>query len=147
MAIDRLTLKDTVTAATYFAINVNGQDYRAAADSILAYIQDNLVFPTDLVSQYVAPIEASTTQVNDGSANVWLILTPAGGLTNATIKLPLLANCIDQQEINVNCTQAITNLTFNGNGASIVGGPSTMTANGFFKLRFDDVMNTWYRVG
>ena len=33
MAIDRLTLKDTVTAATYFAINVNGQDYRAAAQT------------------------------------------------------------------------------------------------------------------
>jgi hypothetical protein len=61
--------------------------------------------------------------------------------------LPLLANCVDKQEILVNCTQAITTLTVNGNGATVTGAPTTLSANGFFRLRFDGLANVWYRVG
>jgi len=47
----------------------------------------------------------------------------------------------------VNCTQAVTTLTINGNGATVTGAPTTLAANAFFRLRFEAVAGVWYRVG
>ena len=99
------------------------------------------------ITQYAAPLAASTTLLTDNQNSVWLVLTPAGTIATATLKLPLLANVLDRTEILVNSTQTITTLTLDANGASIVGGPTTLAANGFFRLRFDAVLKTWYRVG
>lgn len=148
MSIERLTLKDVLTSATVFAVNVNGQDYRLLSSSVLDYIQSNLTFPSDFTPQYSAPTATGfSVQVTDGSDNIHLILTPAAGYAAGTIVLPALANCVDGQEVLVNCTQAVTTLTLNGNGATVVGGPTTLAANAFFRIRFDDVLNRWYRVG
>jgi len=38
MSIERLSLLDTVTSSTNFAVNVNGQDYRILAQSLYDYI-------------------------------------------------------------------------------------------------------------
>lgn len=148
MSIERLTLKDALTSATVFAINVNGQDYRLLAGSVLDYIQTNLSFPADFTPQYSAPSATGfSVQITDGSDNIHLILTPVAGYAAGTIVLPLLANCVDGQEVLVNCTQAVTTLTVSGNGSTVTGAPTTLAANAFFRLRFDDVTNTWYRVG
>lgn len=148
MSIERLTLKDVLTSATVFAVNVNGQDYRLLAGSVLDYMQDNLSFPADFTPQYSAPSATGfSVQVTDGSDNIHLILTPVAGYAAGTIVMPLLANCVDGQEVLVNCTQAVTTLTITGNGSTVTGAPTTLAANAFFRLRFDDVTNTWYRVG
>jgi hypothetical protein len=47
----------------------------------------------------------------------------------------------------VNTTQAVTALTVAGNGATVNGAPTTLAANGFFRIRFDAVLDVWYRVG
>lgn len=148
MAIERLTLKDAVTSAFYFACNNNGQDYRVAVDSIVDYVMANITSADDKITQYAAPsATAFSVQVNDDSDSVWLILTPTAGFADGAIVLPALANCIDKQEVLVNCTQAVTNLVVSGNGATVTGAPITLAANEFFRLRFDDVANVWYRVG
>ena len=33
------------------------------------------------------------------------------------------------------------------NGATVTGAPTSLSANGFFRLRFDAVASVWYRVG
>lgn len=148
MAIERLTLKDAVTSAFYFACNNNGQDYRVAIDSIVTYAMANITTVDDKITQYAAPsATAFSVQVTDGSDSVWLVLTPTAGFVNGTIVLPALANCADKQEVLVNCTQAVTTLVVSGNGATVTGAPTTLAANAFFRLRFDDVANVWYRVG
>jgi hypothetical protein len=148
MSIERLTLKDVLTAATVFAVNVNGQDYRLLAGSVLDYIQSNLSFPAAFISQFSAPSASGfSVQIMDGSDNIHLILTPVAGYAAGTIVLPTLANCVDGQEVLVNCTQDVTALTITGNGSTVTGEPTTLAANDFFRLRFDDVTNTWYRVG
>lgn len=103
-------------------------------------VQDNKV------TQYAAPLAASTTQVQDTRTSTWLILTPAGTLATATIKLPPVGNVQDKTEVLVNCTQVITTLTIDANGGTVLGAPTTLAANGFFRLRFDIVLKTWYRV-
>ncbi len=77
-----------------------------------------------------------------------LILTPAGAYAAGTLVMPLASACRDKQEVTVNCTQAVTGLTITANGAtSIVGAPTGLTANEFFKLKYDLPTNNWYRVG
>jgi len=61
--------------------------------------------------------------------------------------LPPVAGVLDKQELLVNTTQAVTTLTVSANGATVVGAPTTLAAGGFFCLRFDGVLDTWYRVG
>jgi hypothetical protein len=78
---------------------------------------------------------------------VFLLLTPGGTYATGTIVLPALAECADGQEVLVTCTQIVTALTVSGNGSTVNGAPSALAANGFFRLRFDGVLDSWYRVG
>lgn len=145
MAIERLTLKDVLTSSTVFAVNVDGQDYRMLPSSLLTYIEENLSFAEEKVTQYASPLTGTTVTLTDTQDGVWLILAPTGTIAALTLKLP--ANTVDKQEVLVNCTQDVTTLTIDGNGATVTGAPTAFTANGFFRLRFDDVINVWYRVG
>jgi hypothetical protein len=61
--------------------------------------------------------------------------------------MPAVASVIDGQELLVNSTQAVTTLTVAGNGATVAGAPTTLAANGFFRLKFEALVSTWYRVG
>lgn len=126
-------------------------DYRGLPTSaLLSYLQDNLTFSnTEFTAQYSAPSATGfSVSIVDGSASIWLILTPAAGYAAGTIVLPAVANCEDNQEILVNCTQDITTLTINGNGATAVTGePSGITANDYFRLKYNLLTQTWYRIG
>jgi hypothetical protein len=149
-SINQLNAVDTLTAGDLLPVysSSNG-DARKASISVLAeYVRSTITVADDKVSQYAAPSATGfTVQVNDDSDNIWLILTPTGGFAAGTIKLPALTNCIDRQEILVNCTQSVTALTINGNGATVTGAPTTLAVNAYFRLRFDSVTGTWYRVG
>lgn len=148
MAIEKLSLKDAVTASTVFAINVNGQDYRVLASDLLTYLEANISVAGAFVSQYSAPsATAFSTAITDSDQNTWLILTPVAGYADGEIVLPATANCVDGQEILVNCTQAVTTFVVDGNGSTVTGEPATLAANAYFRLRFDAVTSTWYRVG
>lgn len=153
----RITRTDEVTTGDLFVLyKTAAGDYRGApANVVLEYMQDNLVFPTatgvqQFVTQYAAPSSSGfdiAIDPADGS-NVHLILAPTAGFAVGEITLPPIANCIDKQEILVNCTQQVTTFTVDGNGATAVTGePGQLAADDFFRLKFDDLTNTWYRVG
>lgn len=154
----KITRTDAVAAGDLFVLyKTSAGDYRGApADVVLQYMQDNLVFPSpgtgiqEFTTQYAAPSSSGfdvAIDPADGS-NVHLILTPTAGFAVGEITLPPIANCVDKQEILVNCTQQVTTLTIDGNGATAVTGePGSLGADDFFRLKFDDLTNTWYRVG
>lgn len=131
----------------------NGVDRQGTVAQLQTYMQNNLTFGastsfTEYATQYSSPVTGATVQVTDSSANTHLILTPSGTLSTLTIKLPALANLIDKQDILINCTQAVTALTVNGNGAgAVTGEPSSLSANDFFRLKYDSTLDVWYRVG
>lgn len=148
MAIENLTQIDEVTASTTFAVSVNGRDYQVSAADLVAYIQSAATEADDMVSQYSAPSATGfSVSITDGSDSIRLILTPVAGYAAGTIVLPAVGNAIDGQEVLVNCTQVVTTLTISGNGATVTGAPTTLAANAYFRLRFDAVTDTWYRVG
>ena len=149
MAIQNLPIVDEVTSNSTFAGNINGLDVQFFANVLLAYMQGNLVFPSGgYVTQYAAPSATGfSVAIAEASADTHLILTPTGGFAAGTIVLPAVGTAVDGQRVQVNCTQAVTTLTINGNGGTVTGAPTTLAANAFFTLAFDDPTNVWYRVG
>jgi hypothetical protein len=151
--ITQLNSAASLSASDLLAIwSASGGDTRKASlATLVAFLQEQLTEGDSLQTQYASPAAtgfsvtiAPTTAGND----VWLLLTPLAGYAAGTIVLPAVATCIDQQEVQVSCTQAVTTLTVSGNGATAVNGaPATLAANGFFRLRFDAVQQSWYRVG
>lgn len=148
--INQLSATDLVQAGDQIPIysQANGDARKASLSLLKAFFQEGITAADDKVTQYSAPsVTGFSVQVLDDSDSVWLILTPTAGFAAGTIVLPAVANCDDRQEVMVNCTQAVTTLTVLGNGATVTGAPTTLAANGFFRLRFDAVVGTWYRVG
>ncbi len=153
MAIDKLSSIDTVVGGDQLPIGpqINGGDRKIPVSLLLSYMQDNLTFSDAIgfTTQYSAPSATGfNVAITDGSDSVHLILTPAAGYAAGTITLPLSTNSIDKQEVLVNCTQAVTTLTVDGNGATAVTGePTTLATNDFFRLKYDAQTSTWYRIG
>lgn len=147
--INQLNTVSVINSSDQFPFYQSSDGYtkRVAASILAQYVASTITVNDNKITQYSAPISASTVQINDNSNNTWLILTPSSTLATLTLKLPLLANCVDKQEILVNCTQIVTSLTINANGSSILGEPTSLAANDYFTLRYDIVLHTWYRVG
>lgn len=140
------------TSGSQFPFNdpAQGQDARCSLQDMALVLAPLLTVSGGYITQYSAPnASAFTVTVSppvDGTS-VFLLLTPAAGYAAGTITLPPQTNCIDGQELLCTCTQAVTALTVAGNSATVNGAPTTLTANAFFRLRFDGVFRAWYRVG
>lgn len=154
IAINQLSSVDVLQGGDLFAIfDASNSDTRKTSLTLLLdYMQTNLVVSAgkqEVVTQYASPSATGfNIAISDTSDNTWLVLTPTAGYAAGTITLPAVANVIDKQEVLVNCTQQITTLTVDGNGATAVTGePASMGADDFFKMKFDDTTKSWYRVG
>ncbi len=148
--INRLSALDSVSASDSIPIYsaANGDARKASMAVVKEFMNAEITAEDDKITQYSAPAATGTTvTVTNDSDSIWLLITPLAGYAAMTIVMPALVSCTDKQELLVNCTQAVTTLTINANGATVVGGPSTLAANAYFRLRFDAVFNTWYRVG
>jgi hypothetical protein len=147
MAIQNLDNVDSISPSTLFAVNQNGLDYNCTAAVVADFIEQNVTVNDGKVIQYSSPISASTVAISGTNNSVWLVLTPISTVASLTIQLPQVSGCVANQEVLVNTTQTITSLTVNLNGAVGGGVPTTLAANGFFTLRFEPVIQKWYRVG
>lgn len=157
--INDLSSVDTLSASDLLVIfsAANSDTRKAALTVLLAWMQANLTFPTftgilEYVTQYAAPSASGfNVTITDGASdntNVHLILTPTAGYAAGTITLPPVAGVVDKQEVLVNCTQQVTALTVDGNGATAVTGePTSLAADDFFRMKYDAILDTWFRVG
>lgn len=149
--INNLSAIDVVSAGDLVPVysQTNGDARKAAMSVLQSYMQDNLSFGVSAyVTQYSAPSStAFSVQITDSSADTHLILTPTATFADGTIVLPQSTNAVDKQSILVNCTQIVTALVVNGNGATVTGEPTSLAANDFFTLKYDAPTTTWYRVG
>ena len=148
--INQLTAVDAVQAGDLLPIfsQANGDARKTSLTTLAAFIQTLITSTDNKQTQYNAPSATGfSVQVVGTGLSIWLVLTPLAGYAAGTLVLPPVAGVLDKQEILVNSSQLITALTINANGATIVGAPTTLVAGGFFRLRFDGVLDTWYRVG
>jgi len=76
-----------------------------------------------------------------------MLIQPAGTLAAGTITLPLNTQTPDGMEVLITTTQQITAFTLALNGASAsYGDPTTLAAEDFFRMRFVQSTNSWYRI-
>lgn len=147
VAIQQLSASSSIALADFIAgySNSLGGDVRWTVQTLVTLLQSTLTSLDDKTTQYAAPSATGFSvtiapAVTGGS--VFLLLTPSAGYAAGTIVLP---TAVDKQEVLVHCTQAVTTLTISG--GTVHGGPSALTANGFFTLRYEGVIGAWYRVG
>lgn len=151
-SINRLSTVDSLQLTDLLAIYSQslGNDAAATLTTLVAFLQGQLTADDELITQYASPNASGfnvTISPPVSGTSVWLILTALAVYAAGTITLPALATCVDNQEVLVTSTQALTALTVAGNGATVNGAPTTLAANAFFRLRFNQVNASWYRVG
>lgn len=153
MAIERLNTGAPAAASQIpFYDPVQGQDRRASLTEIAAALAliGASATAAPMTTQYAAPnatdFTVTVAPLVDGGS-VFLLLTPDATYADGEIVLPAVAACEDRQEVLVHCSQIVTALVVDGNGATVNGAPAALTAGGFFRLRFDAVFGAWYRVG
>jgi len=122
-----------------------GTARKMSVSQLLAFFSANFASPEFEVT-ISSPIAGFNQVLAASSKSVWLLLTPAGTLATGTVTLPPVADCFDGQEVLVTSTEAITALTVAGNGATVSGAPAALAADGFFKLRYNLLLTTWYCV-
>lgn len=151
--INQLSSADAVTGADQVPIfqSSNGDARKASVSLFAEYIQSLLTPASNEETQYFAPNATGfsvTIAPTTTGGSVYLLMTPVAGYAAGTIVLPALASSEDGQGVLVSSTQAVTTLTVSGNGAVAVNGaPTTLAANAFFRLRYDGVNQSWYRIG
>lgn len=155
--INQLSEEGTLSAGDQFPIWVtgNGATRRVSANDIAVFVQSEINANGGFITQYAAPnATAFAVQINPVVAgnSVFLPLMPTGTFATGAITLPSAASSQDGQEVLVNSTQIVTTLTVNYLNAAnvlttVVGAPTTIAANGFFRLRFDAVFKIYIRIG
>jgi hypothetical protein len=127
-----------------------GADASVTLTTFVSWLQAQLLSAGVMATQYASPnatgFSVSVTPPTSGQS-VFLLITPVAGYAAGTVVLPAVATAADGQEVLLHTTQSVGTLTTSGNGASVNGAPSALSQFGFFRLRFDGVNGSWYRVG
>jgi hypothetical protein len=142
----------TASQIPYYDPNC-GQDRRCSVSDLLALFASGASGPTTVyaspnASGYTVSLTAIMNTMIPLGTSLWVLITPLAGYAAMTLALPIGVN---GQEIVVNCTQSVTALTVSGAvvGVSpqpVNGAPTTLAANGHFRLKFDGVTGAWYAI-
>lgn len=130
--------------------SANNQDYRGVpVEMLIEKIQEgiNKVDYPPIHIQHFNPNADFTLNIENHEVGTYLILNPSVSITAGSIKLPERYSVTDGQVLLVACAQQVNNFFVDGNNALVIGAPNALAANGFFKLKYDKLSNTWYRVG
>jgi hypothetical protein len=149
--IDQLSQAGAIDGADELALfsKANGDTRKVTAqqlaDCMLQVIEgepDDTIYALSAAGGFTVPALPAAP-----GGSVWAQITLTAPASTGTVILPGIADRANGQEVLVTCTQAVTALTVSGSGAVTAGAPTSLAANGFFRMRFDLVSNTWYRVG
>lgn len=147
----RLNITDKIGDSDSVVIwSANNQDYRGApVELLIEKIQESIkkVDYPPINIQHFNPNTDFTLDIENHEVGTYLILNPSVSITTGSIKLPERYDVTDGQVVLVASSKVITGFSIDGNNALVIGGPTTLAAGGFFKLKYDKLSNTWYRVG
>lgn len=147
--INQLPLLSQVSAGDQLPVYSpnNGDARRLPMSALLSYFQQQFASPTMAVNLYVPTTGFNIAAPTPVAEQQWILLQPVGTLATGTVTLPLNTSTPDGTEILVTTTQIITTFAVGLNGATAAfGAPTTLAANAFFRLRFYQPTNSWYRI-
>lgn len=125
----------------------NGDARKMSVSALLQYFQATFAAPTVATNLYTPGTGFNVSVPTPVSEQQWMIIQPAGTLATGTVTLPLNTGTPDGTEVLVTTTQQITAFTLALNGAAnAYGAPSTLAAQDFFRMRFYQATNSWYRI-
>jgi hypothetical protein len=125
----------------------NGDARRLPISALLTYFQQQFAAPTTAVNLYTPGTGFNIALPTPVAEQQWALIQPAGTLATGTVTLPLNTLTPDGTEVLITTTQTITAFTLGLNGAAAAfGDPTTMAAEAFFRMRFYQATNSWYRI-
>lgn len=125
----------------------NGDARRLPISALLAYFQQTFASPTLATNVYTPGTGFNLAVPTPVAQQQWMLIQPAGTLATGTVTLPLNTGTPDGTEVLITTTQQITAFTLAINGATAAyGAPLTLAAEDFFRMRFVQATNSWYRI-
>jgi len=125
----------------------NGDARKVSVNQLLQYFQTTFASPTVATNLFTPGTGFNVAVPTPVSEQQWMVIQPAGTLAAGTITLPLNTGTPDGTEVLVTTTQEITTFTLAANGAAnLYGAPTTLAAQDFFRVRFYQATNSWYRI-
>lgn len=147
--INQLPLLNQVSSGDQLPVYTpsNGDARRLSIGSLLAFFQQTFASPTLATNVYTPGTGFNVAVPTPVAQQQWMLIQPAGTLATGTITLPLNTQTPDGMEVLITTTQQITAFTLALNGASAsYGDPTTLAAEDFFRMRFVQSTNSWYRI-
>lgn len=124
-----------------------GDARRLPMSALLAYFQQQFAAPTVATNLYTPGTGFNIALPTPVAQAQWAVIQPAGTLATGTVTLPLNTLTPDGTEVLITTTQQITAFTLALNGAAAgFGAPTTLAAQDFFRMRFYQATNSWYRI-
>lgn len=124
----------------------NGDARRVSIGTLLDYFEQTFASPS-LATNFYTPGTGFNIAVPTPVSQQWILIQPAGTLATGTVTLPLNTQTPDGTEILITTTQQITTFTLAANGAAnVYGEPTTLSAEDFFRMRYVQSTNSWYRI-
>lgn len=125
----------------------NGDARRLPLNALLQFFQQNFASPTLATNIFTPGTGFNVAVPTPVNAQQWMLIQPAGTLAAGTVTLPLNTQTPDGTEVLITTTQQITAFTLALNGAAAAyGDPTTLAAEDFFRMRFVQSTNSWYRI-
>lgn len=125
----------------------NGDARRLPIGALLQYFQQEFASPTLATNVYTPGTGFNLPVPTPVAQQQWMLIQPAGTLATGSVTLPLNTGTPDGTEVLITTTQQITAFTLALNGASAAyGDPTTLAADDFFRMRFVQSTNSWYRI-
>jgi hypothetical protein len=146
--INQLPLMSSVSSGEQLPVYSpnNGDARRVSIGTLLDYFEQTFASPS-LATNVYTPGTGFNIAVPTPVEQQWILIQPTGTLAAGTVTLPLNTTTPDGSEILVTTTQIITTFTLALNGATAAfGAPTTLAANAFFRVRFVQSTNSWYRI-
>ena len=125
----------------------NGDARRMSLNTLLAFFQQQFASPTLATNVYTPTTGFNIAVPTPVAQQQWMLLQPAGTLATGTVTLPLNTATPDGTEVLITTSQQITAFTLGANGAAnLYGDPTTLAAEDFFRMRYVQSLNSWYRI-
>lgn len=145
--INELSAVDALATGDLLAVydTSNGDARKSSLTTLMTFLEANLTFPHGSFTRQAATVAATgySVSVTDSGAWIWLFITQGAGYAAGTVVFP--ATPVDQQEIMIKFSHTVTALTLNGNGKTIVNGPTDVTdADVTTRFKYDSLTASWY---
>jgi hypothetical protein len=147
--INQLPVLSTVSSGDQLPVYSpnNGDARRLSIGNLLTFFQQSFASPTLATNLFTPGTGFNIAVPTPVAQQQWMLIQPSATLATGTVTLPLNTQTPDGTEILITTTQQITTFTLALNGATTAyGDPSTLAAEDFFRVRFYQATNSWYRI-